>query len=261
MIARTIRGIWPLMNGIYKHIAERIGEIRNDYGRIGFWAVYAVCMPVLGFAALSFFIIQAADWFRDNPIGVVLFIGVAGIMVGFALISTHVSVLAGFAFGFWPGLTAMLFVIAIAISISFFFSRLLVGDKFEEVLESKPRIKAIHHALVHGNKLRVIAILLLVRLALTPFAGTNYMISVSGVSYLAYFFTTIIGFVPRMSAALFIGASLEKLTSDVPSDTSFIYVSLAFTVVAFIAIAAISRRALKNLVDDENKEDALNPAA
>lgn len=249
MITRALRGLVPQMSGIYSQISDRFGEIRQDYGRIGFWAIYAVAMPVLGFASLSFVIIQTAGWFRENPYGIPVFIAISGILVGFALVSTHVSVVAGWAFGFWTGLGTMVIVLGIAISISFYLSRLLVGGKFQQVLESKPKIKAIHKALLHGNKLRVYAILLLIRLSLTPFAGTNYMVSVSGVSYFAYFWTTILGFIPRMSAALFIGATLDKLTGDYPSDARYLFMSLAFTVVAFIAIAAISRRALRNIVE------------
>ena len=243
------------MNGLFAKFTSRIDELRADYGRIGFWAVYALLMPIIGLALLSAVIIQTGPWFKSDPIGPYVFLVLVGIFCGTAVLTTNViSVVAGWAIGFWIGFFVMWAGILLAISINYVFSQLLAAKKFKQILESKPRIKAIHEALLSGNEAKVYTILMLLRLSVTPFAGTNYLISVSGVSFFTYIWTTMIGYIPRTAMAVFVGTTIDKLTGDVPTDPRVLFLSLAATIAVFAIITGISKRALSKMLKAESAE-------
>lgn len=238
------------MTTIKKKLAARVERIREDYGKIGFWAVYALVMPIIGLTALAAVILQAGPWFKSNPAGFFVFAIAVGLLCGFAILTTNViSIVAGWAFGFGFGLTAMMTGIAIAISINFFFSIRLAGANFDRILEQKPKIRAIHNELLAGHNGKVILIILLLRLSITPFAGTNYLIAASGVPFFSYFWPTVVGYIPRTAAAVFVGTTIERLAFDQPREPWILIVSVTATVAALIVISFLSKRALKRLTD------------
>lgn len=233
-----------------KKIFNRLTEFREDYGKIGFWAVYALVMPIIGLAALTAVIIQSGPWLKENPAGLLVFTASVGLLCGFAILTTNViSIVSGWAFGFEFGLGSMMTGIAIAISINFFFSKKLAGAKFDRVLQEKPRIRAIHNELLAGHTQKVFLIILLLRLSITPFAGTNYLIAASGVPFSLYFWTTIVGYIPRTAAAVFVGTTIEQLNFDQPRESWMVIVSIAATVAAMILISILSKRALNRLTE------------
>lgn len=242
------------MFSLAQQIKGRIREIREDYGRIGFWAVYALVMPIFGLAALTAVIYELGPWLKENPLGIVFFtIGVT-ILCGFAILTTNIiSIVAGWAFGFGFGLLSMMTAIAGAISINFVFSRKLAGAKFDQILKDRPRIDAIHKELLAGHLAKVFAIILLLRLSVTPFAGTNYLIAASGVSFGTYFWATIIGYIPRTAAAVFVGTTLVKLDFNQPGEAWLLVLTIAATIVVMILISILSKRALDRLTAEADQ--------
>ena len=117
------------------------------------------------------------------------------LMSGFAILPTNiVGMTSGWAFGFPIGLVAMLSAIGGAVAINFFVSRRIAGKNFDHVIKEKPKLNAIHEALLEGNLYKVILIIVLLRLSpATPFAATNFMISASGVSMKAFLLGTVSG--------------------------------------------------------------------
>ncbi len=238
------------MLSVKEKVSKRIGEIRSDYGKIGFWAVYSLVMPIFGLAALTAFIFEAGPWLKNNPYGVFIFTAAVGLLCGFAILTTNIiSIVSGWAFGFSMGLTAMLLGIALAVAINFFFSRKLAGAKFDAVLEARPRINAIHKELLAGHIGKVFAIILLLRLSVTPFAGTNYLISASGVSFGTYFWATITGYIPRTAAAVFVGTSIERLNFGQPRESWLLFLTIGATIAVMILMGILAKRALNRLTE------------
>ena len=243
---------------IKQRIADRLAALRDDYGRIGFWTVYALLMPIFGLAALSAVIIKSGPWIKASPWGLLVFTVSVGVLCGFAVLTTNIiSIVAGWAFGFWIGVFAMMVGIAIAITINFYFSRKLAGEKFDQILEERPKINAIHKELLAGHTRKVFVIIALLRLSVTPFAATNYLISASGVPFPVYFFSTMVGYIPRTAAAVFVGTTLEYLTFEQPRESWMVLLSLAATITMVIVISVLSKRALNRLTESVLDEFAV----
>ncbi len=212
-------------------------------------------MPIIGLSVLLGVIYELSPWIKANPtISVPAFIITISILSGLAILPTNiVGVTSGWAFGFPLGLFTMLFAIGGAVTINFFISKRLAGKTFKQVLDEKPKINAIYKALLDGNTWKVILIIVLLRLSpATPFAATNFMISASGVSMKSYIFATVIAYVPRTSATVFVGSSLSQLNFDQPQESWLLILGIVATIIATIVIGVLSKRALNRLTLDNS---------
>lgn len=229
-------------------------QIREDFGRIGFWAAFFAVLPIIGLSSLLGVIYQLSPWIKANPaISVPAFIVTISILSGLAILPTNiVGMTSGWAFGFPLGLFTMLSAIAGAVTINFFVSKRLAGKKFRETLEEKPKLEAIHKALLHGNFAKVLMIIILLRLSpATPFAATNFLISASGVSIKSYILGTVLAYIPRTSATVFVGSSLSQLNFEQPRESWLLILGIAATVVAAIVVGILSKRALDRVTSKE----------
>lgn len=238
------------MAAVLQKLKNKITDLKRDFGKIGFWAVFALVMPIIGLSVFLGVIYKISPWLQANPaIGVPAFILTISVLSGLAILPTNiVGMTSGWAFGFPVGLATMLAAIGGAVTINFFVSRRLAGEKFDKVIEEKPKLDAIHKALLDGNAYKVIFIICLLRLSpATPFAATNFMISASGVPMKSYLAGTVLGYLPRTSATVFVGSSLSRLDFEQPGESWMIILGIAATVAATIVIAVLSRRALNRL--------------
>jgi uncharacterized membrane protein YdjX (TVP38/TMEM64 family) len=235
---------------LIKRIINYLLGIRRDFGKIGFWAAFSLVMPIIGLTVFLGLIYEISPWLKAYPeIGAPAFIFTISILSGLAILPTNiVGMTSGWAFGFPLGLLTMLISIGGAITVNFFLARRLAGKNFDLVIESKPRLNAIHKALLGGSLLKVVTIIALLRLSpATPFAATNFLISASGVSIKSFLLGSVIGYLPRTSATVFIGSSLTQLNFKQPTESWLLIVGLVATVAAMIKIGILSRRALNNL--------------
>jgi len=235
---------------LIKRIINYLLRIRRDFGKIGFWAAFALVMPIIGLTVFLGLIYEVSPWLEANPeIGVPAFILTISILSGVAVLPTNiVGMTSGWAFGFPLGLLTMLLSISGAVAVNFFLSRRLAGKNFDLVIRSKPRLNAIHKALLGGSLLKVVTIIVLLRLSpATPFAATNFVISASGVSIKSFLLGSVIGYLPRTSATVFIGSSLTQLNFKQPTESWLLIIGLVATVAVMIKIGILSRRALNNL--------------
>lgn len=207
-------------------------------------------MPIIGLTLFLGTIYEISPWLEANPeIGVPSFIVAISILAGLAILPTNiVGMTSGWAFGFPLGLATMLTAIAGAVALNFFISRKIGGEKFNRLIEEKPKLNAIHRTLLFGNLWKVFVIIVLLRLSpATPFAATNFLISASGVSMRSYILGTIVGYLPRTSATVFVGSSLSQLNFDQPTDSWLLILGIVATVIATIVVGVLSRRALNRL--------------
>lgn len=242
------------MSSIKNRFAEKIANIRKDFGKIGFWAIFAMVMPIIGLTALLGVLYEVGPWLEENPIiGIPSFIITISILSGFAILPTNiVGMTSGWAFGFPIGLLTMLSAIGGAVAINYVISRRLAGKNFINVIKEKPKLNAIHKALLDGSLIKVIIIIVLLRLSpATPFAATNFLISASGVSMKSYIFGTVLGYIPRTSATVFVGSSLSQLDFNQPQESWLIILGIIATIVATIVIGILSKRALNRLTIEQ----------
>ncbi len=236
------------MSSLKEKLQSRIREFRQDYGRIGFWAVYSLVMPIFGFMALMAVIYELGPWLKVNPAGPLFFALGATALCGFAILTTNViSVIAGWAFGFGFGLASMMAGIAGAVAINFFFSKKLAGAKFQQLLNKRPRFNAIHKEILAGHYGKVFAIILLLRQSAAPFAGTNYLLSAAGVSFWTYFSATVIGYLPRTVALVFVGTTIKRMDFNQPTEAWLLAVTIVATISMLILVSILSKRALDRL--------------
>lgn len=244
------------MSGIKQKLKNKFLELKRDFGKIGFWAVFALVMPIIGLLAFVGLIYEISPWLKANPtISVPAFIVTISLMSGLAILPTNiVGMTSGWAFGFSVGLVTMLASIAGAVSLNFFISRRLAGKNFKQVIAEKPKLNAIHQTLLHGNIYKVILIIVLLRLSpATPFAATNFVISASGVSMKSFLLGTVFGYLPRTSATVFVGSSLHQLNFEQPSESWLLILGIIATILATIIIGVLSKRALNRLTNEETK--------
>ena len=97
-------------------------------------------------------------------------------------------------------------------------------------------------------------IIILLRLSpATPFAATNFLISASGVSIKSYVLGTVIAYIPRTAATVFVGSSLSQLNFEQPKESWVIILGIVATVLATIVIGVLSKRALNKLTLEDEK--------
>lgn len=242
------------MPSIKKKFVKKINEFHKDFGKIGFWTIVAVVMPIIGLSVFIGTIYKVSPWLEANPkIGVPAFIISIAILSGLAILPTNiVGMTSGWAFGFPLGLFTMLSAIAGAVTINFFVSRKIGRKNFKHLLNEKPKLKAIHEALLDSNFAKVVTIIILLRLSpATPFAATNFMLSASGVPMKSYISGTILAYIPRTAATVFVGSSLSRLNFDQPSESWILILGIIATIVTTIVIGVLSKRALNRLTDEK----------
>ncbi len=213
-------------------------------------------MPMIGLTIFLGVIVNISPWLEANPKeGVPLFILIISVAAGLAILPTNiVGIVSGWAFGFAVGLPTMLAAIAGAVSLNFVFSRHLAGKKFDQLIEENPKLKAIHNALLEGNAYKVVLIIVLLRLSpATPFAATNFVISASGVSMKSFILGTVVGYLPRTSATVFVGSSLSNLDFEHPQESWVIILGIVATILAVIVIGILSKKALNRLTGIEGE--------
>ncbi len=241
------------MPSFKKKFVEKVNRLRKDFGKIGFWAIVATVMPIIGLSVFLGTIYKISPWLAANQeIGVPAFIVSISILSGLAILPTNiVGMTSGWAFGFPLGLLAMLSAIFGAVTVNFFISRIIARKNFKQLLEEKPKLKAIHEALLEGNSGKVVAIIILLRLSpATPFAATNFMLSASGVPMKSYIAGTILAYIPRTAAMVFVGSSLSRLNFDQPSESWILILGIIATILSIIVIGVLSKRALNRLTDE-----------
>ncbi|MFV0387384.1 MAG: TVP38/TMEM64 family protein [Pyrinomonadaceae bacterium] len=219
-------------------------------GTIGFWSAYSLIMPMIGFFLCIGIVYNVSPWLAAHKtLGIPIFIACVSVFSGVAILPTSIVALSsGWSFGFLFGLLTMLLSIAGAVTFSFFLARRLGGKQFESFYEKKPKLNAIHQAILFGKPLKVIFIVMLLRLSpAMPFAMTNFMLAASGISLGSFLLGTLLGYLPRMAAMVFVGASLTQIDVNNLDKSWLVLLGIVATLLVIVVIALISKKALNNL--------------
>lgn len=208
-------------------------------------------MPIFGLTAFIGVIYSVSPWLRANQTeGIFAFIVSVSVLAGLAILPTNiVGMVSGWAFDFQFGLLAMLGAISGALAINYFVSKRLAGENFYKALERNPKLKAVHKSLLRESFFKALIIIILLRLSpAVPFAATNFMISASGVSIKTFLLGTLLGYLPRTSATVFVGSSLTQLNFNQPQESWMIILGIIATIAATVVIGIFSKRALNRIM-------------
>ncbi len=226
----------------------------KELGHLTPLALVSTFLPIVGSSLLIVFIVPIGHWLRDNwQVGIGVFLLGMLFFCGLALLPTNViGLVAGWSFGLELGILVLITGVVGAASVSFAIYSRISGDKLPQALAKYPRSSAIYRALMTEDVRRTTLIVTLLRLSVvTPFAFTNFLLAASRVPFWAFAIGTTIGMLPRSAAMAFIGSGLAELDLTNARDTYLFALGAVASVIAMIAIAVISRRALMRMTKNQ----------
>jgi uncharacterized membrane protein YdjX (TVP38/TMEM64 family) len=101
--------------------------------------------------------------------------------------------------------------------ISYWLAHRIVHHRVEDVIHEHPRWEVVRNALVGGNTMRSIGIIVLLRLSpLLPYETTNVLLAMCGVRPLPYLVGTLIGVAPRTALIVLAASRAERLDFHAP---------------------------------------------
>lgn len=211
--------------------------------------LWAFAPAVCGFYLLAR-IKPLAEWLNTNPsLGLVGYTAVFIVSAGLGLLPTYAqSILGGWVFGFALGFPAALVGFAGGSLIGYFIARTVSQQRVQEVIDERPKWRAVRLALVDQGFWKTFLIVTLVRLPPnSPFAVTNLLLSTTGVRLLPYTLGTAVGMAPRTGLAVFLAAQAAKQAEDIQSfvKQGNIWVFAGGLAVFFVVLAIIGTLANK----------------
>ncbi len=229
-------------------------------------AVLSASMPALGGLVLLWNIEVIATWLRGHgALGVVVYTAAFIVLSGFALLPTYAqAILGGWAFGTAIGLPAALLGFGGGAIIGYTLSRRVASDKVMEVIETKPKWKAVRDALIESGRLKELGLITLVRIPPnSPFAFMNLLLGSTRTHPLLFLVGTMVGMAPRTAVAVFLAAqtraqfSASEFRDEVSMPRWMFIASIVITLIAFFIIAHIANKAIQRLTaGPEAREEA-----
>lgn len=182
----------------------------------------------------------------SRPAGLAVYITIFIVTAGLGVLPTvSQAILAGFAFGIVWGFPAALVGFAGASMIGYFVAGRVARKKVENEIQNHPKAAIIRDAFLRHGKMRALLILTLIRVPPnSPFALTNYAMSVSGVKLVPFMIATIVGMAPRTFAAVWIGAQVDSW-DEVQKPKWLIIGGIILAVVILIGLGQIANKAVE----------------
>jgi len=200
--------------------SDSLGDILKRLGpaaRLGIaWTIMPAVMGILLLTNMDFatrlLIGTEEDPGLPLPAGVAVYVGVFIITAGLGLLPTYSqAILAGFAFGITWGFPAALLGFGGASLVGYFIASTVARKRVEDELHHHPKAEIVRDAFIRHGFARALVILTLLRVPPnSPFALTNYVMSVTGVKVLPFLIATVVGMAPRTFAAVWIGSGIES---------------------------------------------------
>lgn len=191
--------------------------------------------------------------------GIAIYIAIFVITAGVGVLPTvSQAILAGFAFGIAWGFPAALVGFAGASIVGYFIASFVARDRIEKEIHKHPKAEIIRDAFIRHGKVRALVILTLLRVPPnSPFALTNYVMSVSGVKLIPFMIATVVGMAPRTLAAVWIGAQAGSW-DEVHKPKWLIIGGIILTVVILVGLGKLANKALESALQTKkpNKDTA-----
>lgn len=178
--------------------------------------------------------------------GIAIYVVIFIVTAGLGLLPTvSQAILAGFAFGITWGFPAAMLGFTGASIIGYFVARFVARERIESEIHKHKKVEIIRDAFIRHGFMRALSILTLLRVPPnSPFALTNYAMSVSGVKFIPFMIATIVGMAPRTFAAVWIGAQAESW-DEVHKPKWLIIGGIALAVVILLGLGHLANKAIE----------------
>jgi uncharacterized membrane protein YdjX (TVP38/TMEM64 family) len=196
--------------------------------------------------------------------GVMVYVAIFIVTAGLGILPTvSQAILAGFAFGIAWGFPAAMLGFTGASIIGYFVARFVARERIESEIHKHKKVEIIRDAFIRHGFMRALCILTLLRVPPnSPFALTNYAMSVSGVKFIPYMIATIVGMAPRTFAAVWIGAQAESW-DQVHKPKWLIIGGIVLAVVILVGLGKLANKAIDQAIkagelppEDESPQNA-----
>ena len=210
------------------------------------WLLAGIAMLVLVIAARTLPLVdwvkEFAQWANDfGTLGALTYGIVFGVVSVLMVPCLPLTIVAGFTFGMFNGLIAVMSGIALGAAAGFLFARYAARGAVARTIARDPRFNAIDEAIARDGW-KIIGLL---RMCPVPFGLTNYLYGLTGVGFWRYMGASLAGMLPGSMAFVYFGA-FGKQTLNGGRDPIQLALG-ALTVVAMIAVTImlgrIARRA------------------
>lgn len=224
-------------------------------GTVGWFALFATTFPPVGsLLLLGLITTHAADlrhFINTNlALGLLLYIAGFTLLAGPALLTTTVlAIVGGWAFGAPLGIPAACAGYMGAALLGYALVAPVAGTRVVDVINDRPRLRAVYDALLAASPVRSIAIIALLRLPpYFPFAPLNVIFAATRTRLPVYLAGSFLGMAPRTIALAFAAASVSELTFNRTEDTPMLIAGLIATAIAMLVITIVSLKAIRKVV-------------
>lgn len=234
------RGFWAARRRFHKFLGQ--------LGPAAPLAAVAVMLPLVGGLTLLGTVKQLGPWFRgQGNLGLALLVVVGSALAGTCVLPTYaVSMVAGWTFGFGPGLLAALLALTGAACLGYAMARRVVGDHVLERLQENPKWDAVRRAMVGRGAGRAMLIVILIRLApIAPFGITNLVMAATRCPRRSFVLGSLLGFIPQTSLLVFVSSQLRDLRFE--QDPWIAVAGIVSTLAVISTLGYIAKRALNRV--------------
>ncbi len=241
---------------------ESVGEIIKRLGPAAWLGIaWAVLPGIAGLTLLANMgtatrLLVGTD---ENPglplaMGIALYVAIFIITAGLGVLPTvSQAILAGFAFGITWGFPAALVGFAGASIIGYTVANVVARKKIEDEIHNHPKAAIIRDAFIRHGKVRALVILILIRVPPnSPFALTNYAMSVSGVKLVPFLIATVVGMAPRTFAAVWIGSQVSSW-DEAKMPKWLVIGGIVLAVVILVGLGNLANKAVESAMKDNGQ--------
>lgn len=231
-----------------------ITQLFKKLGPAGPLALIATSVPVVVAAAIVGFMPWLGAWLRSHPLaGPGTFMTAYVVLGALGCLPTHAySLLAGYAFGFWPGFIMAMVSYVLAAELAYIIARRATGERVLNLVSENVKWKAVYDALLSSGFGRTLLIVTLLRVSPNPFALTNLVMAATRVNPVAYLIATVVGLAPRTGALIFL-ASRFGLDRKEPIWLWAIWILATLLMLAIIG--HVANQAVARVTDPQRKSD------
>ena len=240
----TMTGVWAILRRL---------------GPTGPLAIIASTLPAIGGFLLLGTLNLAGPWLRSHDeVGVAIYIAGFAILAGLALLPTYAqAILGGWAFGFAIGFPAALLGFGGAALLGYIIARQASGQRVIDLINEKPKWKAVYDALAGSGFWKTLGIVTLLRVPPTsPFALTNLVMAATRVHPLAYMLGTLIGMAPRTGLAVYWAARAAELDLGQGKNIWFMIIGIVLAIIVLAIIGQIANNAIARVTGMEANSTA-----